>query len=71
MVVPKGTLIRFGRFTLEHNIAGSFIMVRGNILVGPFANHEVDLREITLSEWRRTSLAALYMVDSRYLERVR
>ena len=46
-------------------------MVRGNILEGPFASHEVDLREITLSEWRRTSLAALYMVDSRYLERVR
>jgi hypothetical protein len=46
-------------------------MVRGNILEGPFANHEVDFREISLSEWRGTSLGALYMVDSRYLERVR
>jgi len=71
VLVPKGTLIRFERFTLEHNIAGNFVMVRGHILEGPFANHEVDLREISLREGRRTSLGELYMVDSRYLERVR
>ena len=70
VLVPKSTLIRFERFTLEHNIAGSFVMVRGHILEGPFANHEIDLRGISL-RGHRTSLGELYMVDSRYLERVR